>query len=78
MRGNPFTSLTKDDPPCLLIYNSAVDTPITSQGVGIHHPRFGQALKKKMDALGIECEVRTGRRADEGVFEFVKRHFGMK
>ena len=24
-------------------------------GQGIHHPRFGEALKSKLDPLGIEC-----------------------
>ena len=58
-----------------------MDTPITNQGIGIHHPKFGKALKEKMDALGIECEVVTGVQGNSGaalVLEFVKRHFGMK
>ena len=37
--------LTKDDAPAALFYGSKLDTPITSQGIGIHHPRFGKALK---------------------------------
>jgi hypothetical protein len=41
--------LTKDGAPAALFYASEMDTPITSQGVGIHHPRFGKALKDKMD-----------------------------
>jgi hypothetical protein len=48
---------------------------------GIHHPKFGKALKEKMDTLGIECEVATGVKGNEAatmVFEFVKKHFGMK
>jgi hypothetical protein len=78
---SPITHLTKDDVPALLIYNSTMDTPITNQGIGIHHPKFGNALKEKMDALGIECEVVTGVQGNKGaalVFEFVKKHFGMK
>ena len=78
---SPITHLTKDDAPALLIYNSTMDTPITNQGIGIHHPKFGKALKQKMDALGIECEVVTGVQGNKGamlVLEFVKRHFGMK
>jgi len=78
---SPITHLTKDDAPVLLIYNSTMDTPVTNQGTGIHHPKFGKALKEKMDALGIECEVATGVKGNEAatmVFEFVKRHFEMK
>lgn len=72
--------LTQDDPPVLLFYASEMDTPIRSQGVGIHHPRFGKVLKEKMDPLGIECTVRTGvrRGSDEWVQEtlaFVWKHF---
>jgi len=75
--------LTKDDPPALLIYASSMDAPITSQSVGIHHPKFGAALKEKMDALGIECQVHAGVGRDSQewtklVMDFVKRHFGMK
>jgi hypothetical protein len=29
--------------------------------MGIHHPRFGAALKAKLDPLGIECVVRHAR-----------------
>ena len=54
---------------------------------GIHHPRFGQVLKQKMDALGVECvvryredlpdeiseeEVRT--RFQKELVEFLKQH----
>jgi acetyl esterase len=73
--------LTKDDAPVALFYASRLDTPITSQGVGIHHPRFGKALKEKMDELGIECKVRTGiPRGDEWTkltVDFVKQHLGV-
>jgi acetyl esterase/lipase len=80
---SPLRHLTKDDAPALLIYTSTMDTPITSQGVGIHHPRFGQALKEKMDALGIECQVHAGvsQGSEEWTqltIDFVKKHFGMK
>jgi hypothetical protein len=50
---------------------------------GIHHPRLGMALKEKMDALGVECQVRTGIRPGSEewtalAMDFVKKHFGMK
>lgn len=73
--------LTKDDAPAQLIYASKLDTPITSQGIGIHHPKFGQALKERMDKLGIECQVHTGVGRGESAeltFGFIKKHFGLK
>ncbi len=75
--------LTQDDVPAQLNYASQMDTPISSQGVGIHHPKFAQALKQKMDKLGIECQIHTGvRRGDDEstklTMEFVKKHFGME
>ena len=80
---SPITHLTKDDAPVLLIYDKTMDTPITNQGIGIHHPKFGKALKEKMDALGIECQVATGvqlgnEELHKLIMDFVKRHFGMK
>lgn len=73
--------LTKDDAPAALFYASKLETPITSQGIGIHHPRFGKALKEKMDELDIECEVHTGiPRGNEWTkltVDFVKQAFGM-
>ena len=75
--------LSKDDVPAQLNYASKMDTPITSQGIGIHHPKFAKVLKVKMDELGIECQVHTGVRRGTDVWtkltmDFVKKHFGMK
>lgn len=73
--------LTKDDAPAQLVYASKLDTPITSQGIGIHHPKFGQALKDRMDKLSIECEVHTGvprGGSSDLTFEFVRKHLGLK
>lgn len=80
---SPLTHLTKDDAPALLVYSSTMETPITNQGVGIHHPRFGKALQEKMDALGVECQVHTGvqkgsQEHTKLTVDFVKRHFQMK
>ena len=33
-------------------------TPELSSGDGIHHPKFGQVLKVKMDELGVPCTIR--------------------
>ena len=47
-----------------------------------NHPRFGKALKEKMDELGIECEVHTGiPRGDEWTkltVDFVKKHLDVE
>lgn len=74
--------LTAYDSPVLMTYDSDYDTPISSRSIGIHHPRFGKALKDKMDSLGIECTVLTGftrtqESRTEPVMKFLKRHFGI-
>lgn len=76
-----ITHLTPGDPPVLLAYNSEMETPIRNQGIGIHHPKFAQALKEQAEPLEVECRIHTGMRRDDwaGVtLEFVKRHFGME
>jgi acetyl esterase/lipase len=55
----PITYLSKDDPPALLMYtypNEEV-TDESSLSLIVHHPKFGIALKEKLDRLGIECIV---------------------
>lgn len=80
---SPMTHLTKDDAPAMLIYRSEMDTPITNRSIGIHHPRFGKALKERMDKLGIDCQVKPGiRRGGENqtklAMDFLKKHLGVK
>ena len=75
--------LTKDDPPVMLSYQSAMDTEITSQGIGIHHPLFGKALKEKMDELKIPCELNAANKRIGGgtpmtMIAFLKEHLGVK
>lgn len=73
--------LTRDDVPAQLIYASQLDTPITTQAIGIHHARFGRALKERMDKLGIECELHTGNARGEApdlTLRFVKKHLGLE
>jgi hypothetical protein len=43
----------------VLIYNEPdVDIPPDAKdGTAIHSPRFGQLLKKRMDAAGIPCDL---------------------
>jgi acetyl esterase/lipase len=81
--GSPLHHLTKDDPPVLLSYKSGFDARVTTAGIGIHHPRFGKALKEKMDELKILCELDAGgKRFDGGrptaPIEFLKTHFGVR
>jgi acetyl esterase/lipase len=78
-----LTHVTKGAPPVLLWYNNALDTAVTTPGIGIHHPLFGKALKEKMDPLHIPCEVvAAGRRLDGGsptrTIDFLKEHLGLK
>ena len=83
--------VSKDAPPVMLWYttpNLPMD-PEPDAGQGIHHPIFGQVLKEKMDALGVECVVRMredvpeeGQEAIQARFfretvEFLNRQFGM-
>ena len=82
---SPLHHLTKDDPPVLLIYTRKFDTPLPNPdpGVGIHHPLFGKALKEKMDALGIECQVATDIQLNNEAWgtlamDFLKKHFRVK
>jgi acetyl esterase/lipase len=70
------TYLTKDDPPALLSYtylNEEV-TATSNLDLVVHHPKLGYALKERMDALGIECQVTLkGERAP--VVDFLRKHF---
>ena len=71
--------LNAGDAPALLMYASEMETPITNQSIGIHHPRFGEALKKEMDELDIECQVETSvQRGDESFVDltmaFVRKY----
>ena len=57
---SPLHHLTKDDAPAMLNYGGTLDQAVTNQNIGIHHARFGEVLKEKMDALGIRCIVNAG------------------
>jgi len=74
---SPINHLTKDDPPAQLSYGMSMDA------ADIHSPRFGKALKEKMDALGIRCDVYVGGEVLGGgervtTIDFVKQAFGTK
>jgi acetyl esterase/lipase len=74
------TYLTKDDPPALLSYtfpNEEV-TAQSSLNLVVHHPKFGLALKERMDPLGIECVVQYRGQPDGKTVspvDFIRKHF---
>ncbi len=57
---SPIHHASAGDPPVVLFY-SEPDDPLPAgarAGQGIHHPRFGAALKARLDPIGVECVVR--------------------
>lgn len=55
--------LSKDDPPIFMTYRMAPDERVpegaqTARGWKVHHVMFGVKLKEKMDALGIEADLK--------------------
>lgn len=57
---SPINHFTANDPPIFFYYSHA-NTPLSEENTAaqrIHHPLFGLTLKKKADALGVECTVR--------------------
>ena len=54
---SPINHASAGDAPVMLYYPQAnKPLPPDSDGRGhIHHPKFGIVLKKKLDALGVEC-----------------------
>jgi acetyl esterase len=87
---SPMTYVSADDPPVFLYYNeSKAPVPADAKpGVGIHHPKFGDALKAKLDPLGIECVVRHAddykgkgnvqELLHDEMVTFFKKHFAAK
>jgi acetyl esterase/lipase len=57
---SPINYATADDPPVFLFYAEPKGPlpPDARPGQGIHHPKFGEALKERLDALKVECAVR--------------------
>ena len=55
--------ISADDPPIFMSYGMAPDAPVPSdperaRGWKVHHVTFGVKLKEKMDALGIEADLK--------------------
>lgn len=57
VEASPINHATADDVPVLLYYPQPnAPVPPNSDGrIHIHHPKFGFALKEKLDGLGVEC-----------------------
>jgi acetyl esterase/lipase len=78
-QASPITYLTADDPPAFLNYGLP-NEPVTEKtplDVMLHHPRFGIALKERMDKVGIECIVQYEGDASEQrvtLTEFLRKH----
>jgi acetyl esterase/lipase len=80
---SPLSHVSADDPPVILFY-AEPNAPLAAEakaGSGIHHPRFGAALKSRLDPLGVECVLRHrddySREADpsEGMFRDMTAFF---
>jgi hypothetical protein len=77
-----ITYASEGDPPTWLGYsrpNGEVtdDTPL---GAIVHHPKFGIALKERLDGLGVECVVQyEGQEGVEHVTEsqFIRKQFDL-
>jgi acetyl esterase/lipase len=78
---------TADDPPAFLFYSEAKG-PLPADakpGQGIHHPKFGEELKAKLDSLKVECVVRHAddykgkdRNLTADMVDFFQKHFAAK
>ena len=80
---SPLNHLTPDDVPVLFLYKGRLDQPVTDLRIGIHHARFGAALKPQMDQLKIRCVVQAGGEVLGGgqpvsSIEFLKQEFGRR
>jgi len=71
--------ISADDPPIHMSYGMAPDAPVPTdparaQGWKVHHVIFGVKLKEKMDALGIEADLKYpgARTKYRSVAEFFK------
>ena len=83
----PISYISKESPPVLMFYNEKGPLPPDAKpGQGIHHIKFGEDLKTKLDPLGVECIVSDlndykgkppGQQLTD-MMDFLKRHFGME
>jgi acetyl esterase/lipase len=80
---SPWEFVSADDPPTYLVYTGPLDdTPLpetATSGKVIHHPAFGEALKEKLDAVGVANDFRHGfdPRGTPNLAEYLMTQFGM-
>lgn len=77
---SPLNYLTPDDPPVRIIFTWDNVTSGVSETHSIHHPKFGEILKQKMDELKIECDFQYAQASKELPEDvtFFKKHFGLR
>jgi len=74
---SPIYHATKDDPPVQLLYEYNIGAPVKDLSIGIHHPKFGEVLKERLDKLKVECDLKARIRPADGdalTFDFIKKH----
>lgn len=72
---SPINHVDDSSAPTLVRYNGKL-----SAAYGTHHASFGKALKEKMDAVGVRCEVVAGGQAiadsqSKSIGGFIKEEF---
>ena len=89
---SPIDFVSPGDPPVFMWYSIpngpiTADTSLTDR---IHHPKFGNLLKAKLEQYGIECIVRYGdefegetkdekmANMDPTMVAFFRKHFGLE
>jgi acetyl esterase/lipase len=73
----PINLVAAGAPPVYMVYGQDRSVPASDDpGATIHHPRFGDLLKEKMDALKIECVVRAKGEPQENPtpMEFLQKY----
>ncbi|MCP5110020.1 MAG: alpha/beta hydrolase [bacterium] len=78
-----FSLISSDDPPIHMSYSMAPGDPIPedprkASGWKVHHVTFGVELKKRMDALGMEADLKYpgANPVYKSVADFFVRKFG--
>lgn len=78
----PINYVSPDDPPIFLFYPQ-VNLPLPPDATpnrAVHHPRLGELLKERLEALGIEVVLHTGvadrmAEMEREMVQFFKKHF---
>lgn len=66
------------DPPLFVQVDADATVPAKSTSHGIHHPRFGTALKERADAVGLGCRLEFGKFDPDVARAWVLRQFSKK